>query len=82
MEEVKNNSINLFEIIKVFKWKFTKKNMRDLIINYFYVNNIQDIETIDTFLTLMKMNLKRKNILFLHFVLKIWENAKKYMIKF
>jgi hypothetical protein len=34
--------------------------MRHLIINYLYVNNIRDIETIDLFLTLVNLNLKRK----------------------
>ena len=34
--------------------------MRHLIVNYLYVNNIRDIETIDMYLTLMKLNLKRK----------------------
>ncbi len=49
MEEVKNNSINLFEIIKVFKWNFTRKKYERFNYWLFYVNNIQDIETIDTF---------------------------------
>ena len=38
--------------------------MRHFILNYFYVNNIRDIETIDIYLTLMKLNLKRKKYTF------------------
>ena len=38
--------------------------MRLFIVNYFYVNNIQDIETIDIYLTLMNLNLKRKKYSF------------------
>ena len=62
--EVINNSIKLLKIIK--NASFTKKDMRDLIINYFYVNNIRDIVTIDLCLTLMKLNLKQKKIYFFY----------------
>ena len=63
-EEVIHNSLKLFEIIKKAKWDDDKPSMRHLIVNYLYVNNIRDIETIDTFLTLMKLNLKRKKYTF------------------
>ena len=58
--EVIHNSFKLFEIIKKAKWNDDKPSMRHLIVNYLYVNNIRDIETIDIFLTLIKLNLKRK----------------------
>ena len=58
--EVIRNSLKLFEILKKSKWNDNKPAMRRVIVNYFYVNNIQDIETIDLFLTLVKLNLKRK----------------------
>ena len=64
MEEVKKNSIKLFEILKKATWNDGKPSMRHLILNYLYVNNIRDIETIDIFLTLMKLNLKRKKYTF------------------
>jgi hypothetical protein len=54
------NSIQLFEILKNSKWNDNKPAMRHVIVNYFYVNNIRDIETIDLFLTLVNLNLKRK----------------------
>jgi hypothetical protein len=54
------NSIKLFEILKKSKWNDNKPAMRHVIVNYFYVNNIRDIETIDLFLTLVNLNLKRK----------------------
>ena len=69
--KIMRNSIQLFEILKKSKWNDNKPAMRHVIVNYFYVNNIRDIETIDLFLTLVNLNLKRKNILFLHIVLKI-----------
>ena len=74
-DEVKKNSIKLFKIIK--NTRFDKKDTRDLIINYFYVNNIQDIETIDLYLTLMKMNLKRKKYTFSTYCIKNLEDSKK-----
>ena len=63
-EEVIRNSIKLFEILKKAKWNDDKPSMRHLIVNYFYVNNIRDIETIDIYLTMMKLNLKRKKYTF------------------
>ncbi len=63
-EDVIRNSIKLFEILKKAKWNDDKPSMRHLIVNYLYVNNIRDIETIDLILTLIKMNLKRKNYTF------------------
>ncbi len=77
MEEVKKNSIKLLEIIKVYEWKFTRNDMRALIINYCYVNNFRDIETIDTFLTLMNTNLKRKKYTFSTYCIKNLEDSKK-----
>ena len=74
-DEVKKNSIKLFKIIK--NTRFDKKDTRNLIINYFYVNNIQDIETIDLYLTLMKMNLKRKKYTFSTYCIKNLEDSKK-----
>ena len=73
--EVINNSIKLLKIIK--NASFTKKDMRDLIINYFYVNNIRDIVTIDLCLTLMKLNLKRKKYTFSTYCIKNLEDSKK-----
>ena len=52
--------IKLYEIIKKSRWNDNKPAMRHIIVNFFYVNNIRDIETIDIYLTLMKLNLKRK----------------------
>ena len=63
-EDVIRNSIKLFEILKKAKWNDDKPSMRHLIVNYLYVNNIRDIETIDIYLTLMKLNLKRKKYTF------------------
>ena len=73
--EVINNSIKLLIIIK--NANFTKKDMRDLIINYFYVNNIWDIVTIDLCLTLMKLNLKQKKYTFSTYCIKNLEDSKK-----
>jgi hypothetical protein len=63
-EDVIRNSIKLFEILKKAKWNDDKPSMRHLIVNYLYVNNIRDIETIDLILTLIKMNLKQKKYTF------------------
>ncbi len=63
-KDVIKNSIKLFEILKKAKWNDDKPSMRHLIVNYLYVNNIRDIETIDIYLTLMKLNLKRKKYTF------------------
>ena len=63
-EDVIRNSITLFEILKKAKWNDDKPSMRHLIVNYLYVNNIRDIETIDMYLTLMKLNLKQKKYTF------------------
>ena len=73
-EEVIHNSLKLFEIIKKAKWNDDKPSMRHLIVNYFYVNNIRDIETIHLCLTLMKLNLKRKKYTFSSYCI---ENVKK-----
>ncbi len=50
--------------------------MRHLIINYLYVNNIRDIETIDIVLTLMKLNLKQKKYPFSTFCIENYEDSK------
>ena len=63
-EDVIRNSIKIFEILKKAKWNDDKPSMRHLIVNYLYVNNIRDIETIDMYLTLMKLNLKQKKYTF------------------
>jgi hypothetical protein len=53
--------------------------MRHFIVNYFYVNNIRDIETIDIFLTLIKLNLKRKKYPFsTHCIENLEESIKTY----
>ena len=64
VNEIGKNSIKLFNIIKKSKWNDNKPAMRHFIVNYFYVNNIRDIETIDIYLTMMKLNLKRKKYTF------------------
>ena len=71
------NSIKLFEILKKAKWNDDKPSMRHLIINYLYVNNIRDIETIDAFLTLMKLNLKQKKYTFSSYCMGNLEESKK-----
>ena len=74
VDEIGKNSIKLFKIIKKSIWNFNKPAMRHFIINFFYVNNIRDIETIHLCLTLMKLNLKRKKYTFSSFCI---ENVKK-----
>ena len=64
MRKIETNAINLFKIIKKARWNDDKPFMRHLIVNYLYVNNIRDIETIDMYLTLMKLNLKQKKYTF------------------
>ena len=64
VDEIGKNSIKLFKIIKKSEWNDNKPAMRHIIVNYFHVNNIRDIETIDIYLTLMKLNLKRKKYSF------------------
>ena len=76
MKEVKINCIKLFEILKKAKWNDDKPSMRHLIVNYLYVNNIRDIETIDIFLTLMKLNLKRKKYTFSTYCIGNLEESK------
>ena len=57
MEDISKNSIKLLKIAKKKgRWKNKKPDMRHLIINYLYVHNTRDIETIDIVLTLMKLN--------------------------
>ena len=78
MDEICKNSINLFKIIKKSKWNDNKPAMRRFIVNYFYVNNIQDIETVDIYLSLMKLNLKRKNYSFSEDCIDNLEDNKKW----
>ena len=52
--------------------------MRHIIVNYFYVNNIRDIEIIDIYLTLMKLNLKRKKYSFSEDCIDNLEDNKKW----
>ena len=54
-----------------------KQNIRYYIVNYFYVNNIRNIETIDTFLTYMNLNLKRKKYIFSTYCIGNLEESKK-----
>ena len=75
--EVIDNSFKIFEIIKKAKWDDDKPSMRHLIVNYLYVNNIRDIETIHHCLTLMKLNLKRKKYTFSTFCIENLEECKK-----
>ncbi len=60
MEEINKNSIKLLEIIKTITWKRSKRNF---IVNYF-MSIIFVILKLSTYLTLMKLNLKRKNYTF------------------
>jgi hypothetical protein len=76
IEDISKNSIKLLKIVKKGCWKTKKPDMRHLIINYLYVNNIRDIETIDIVLTLMKLNLKQKKYPFSTFCIENYENSK------
>ena len=76
VDEICKNSIKLFKIIKKSRWNDNKPAMRHFIVNFFYVNNIWDIETIDIYLTLMKLNLKRKKYTFSTFCIE--ESIKIY----
>ena len=78
VHESGKNSINLFKIIKKSQWNDNKPAMRLFIINYFYVNNIRDIEIIDIYLTLMKLNLKRKKYSFSEDCIDNLEDNKKW----
>ncbi len=74
MEAIGKNSIKLLEIVKEFTWKKSKRNF---IVNYFYILKIRDIETIDIFLTLMKLNLKRKTYTFSKYCIDNLQDSKK-----
>ena len=76
IEDISKNSIKLLKIVKKGCWKTKKPDMRHLIINYLYVNNIRDIETIDIVLTLMKLNLKQKKYPFSTFCIENYEDSK------
>jgi len=75
-EDISKNSIKLSKIVKKGCLKTKKPDMRHLIINYLYVNNIRDIETIDIVLTLMKLNLKQKKYPFSTFCIENYEDSK------
>ena len=60
-QEMLENAYKLLNILNNSRWNNTKPEMRHFIVNFFYVNNIRNIEIIDTHLTLMKLNLKRKS---------------------
>jgi len=77
VDDIGKNSIKLFKIIKKSGWNDDKPSMRHLIVNYLYVNNIRDIETIHHCLTLMKLNLKRKKYTFSTFCIENLEVCKK-----
>ena len=77
MRKIETNCIKLLKIVKKGSWKNKKPDMRHLIINYLYVNNIWDIETIDIFLTLMKLNLKRKIYPVSTYCIENLEDSKK-----
>jgi hypothetical protein len=51
--------------------------MRPLIVNYFYVNHIRNIVTIDLVLTLIKLNLKRKKYTFSTYCIENLEDSIK-----
>ena len=76
IEDISKNSIKLLNIVKKGCWKTKQPDMRHLIINYLYVNNIRDIETIDIVLTLMKLNLKQKKYPFSTFCIENYEDSK------
>ena len=76
VDDIGKNSIKLFKIIKKSGWNDDKPSMRHLIVNYLYVNNIRDIETIDMYLTLMKLNLKQKKYPFSTFCIENYEDSK------
>jgi hypothetical protein len=69
--------------IKDKKNKDLQEQTRAFICNNFTIEciefseNIQDIETIDLYLTLMKMNLKRKKYTFSTYCIKNLEDSKK-----
>jgi len=69
--------IKLYEIIKKSKWNDNKPAMRHIIVNFFYVNNILDIETIHIFLTLIQLNLKRKKYPFSTYCIENLEDSIK-----
>ena len=77
LDEIGKRSIKLYRIIKKSSWKTDKSAIRKFIINYYYVNNIRDIETIDIYLTLMKLNLKRKKYTFSEYCIDNLEDSIK-----
>ena len=82
LQNIYKQCIKLYEIIKKSRWNDNKPAMRHFIINYFYVNNIRDIEIIDIYLTLMKMNLKQKKYPFSIYCIENLEDSIKHMMKF
>ncbi len=76
-KKIVKHSIKLYQIIKNSSWKTDKPAIRKFIINYYYVNNIRDIETIDMHLTMMKLNLKRKKYTFSEYCIDNLEDSIK-----
>ncbi len=71
------------ETFQLTQWLVLRQSplwwIRHLIVSFFYVNSIRDIETIDIFLTLMKLNLKRKKYSFsTHCIENLEDSIKTY----
>ena len=77
LQEMLKNAYKLLNLLKNSRWKNTKPEMRHFILNFFYVNNIRNIEIIDTRLTLMKLNLKRKSYPFSTYCIENLEDSIK-----
>ncbi len=77
VDDIGKNSIKLFKIIKKSRWNDNKPAMRHYMVNYFYVNNIRDIESIDICLNLMKLNLKRNKYTFATYCTENLEDSIK-----
>ena len=78
-QEMLENIYKLLNILNNSRWKNTKPEMRHFIVNFFYVNNIRNIETIDMYLTMMKLNLKRKSYPFSTYCIENLEDSKKIL---
>ena len=76
-QEMLENVYKLLNILNNSRWNNTKPEMRHFIVNFFYVNNIRNIETIDMYLTMMKLNLKRKSYPFSTYCIENLEDSKK-----
>ena len=58
IEKIFRMADRLFKALKKSRWNDNKPAMRHTIVNFFYVHGIKDIEIVDDFLTLVKLNLK------------------------